>query len=125
MDPSDLPARATAAVEVYGALGTFPTATTKPERPGPYFLPPIAALITAGARCMLAMLERCVTDAGGAYAMEDTDSMAIVATRDGGLVPCPEGPHAWTSQDAARYEGPNAHPQAKPCRRSRLMTLTK
>jgi hypothetical protein len=62
---------------------------------------------------MLAMLGRCVTDAGGAYAMEDTDSMAIVATRDGGLVPCPEGPHAWTSQDAARYEGPNAHPASE------------
>ena len=109
MDPSDLPGRATAEVEVYGALGTFSTTTTKPERPGAYFFPPIAALITAGARCMLAMLERCVTDAGGAYAMEDTDSMAIVATRDGGLVPCPGGPQAWRSEDAARYDGPNAY----------------
>ena len=109
VDPSDLPGRETAAVEVHGALGSFPTTTAKPERPGPYFFPPIAALITAGARCMLAMLERCVTDAGGTYAMEDTDSMAIVATRDGGLVPCPGGPHAWTSEDAARYQGPNAH----------------
>ena len=109
MDPSDLPGREMAAVEVYGALGTFPTTTAKPERPGPYFFPPIAALITAAARCMLAMLERCVTDAGGTYAMEDTDSMAIVATRDGGLVPCPGGPHAWTSDYAASYDGPNAH----------------
>jgi hypothetical protein len=106
-DPSDLPGRETAAVEVYGALGTFATATAKPERPGPYFFPPIAALITSAARCILAMLERCVTGAGGTYAMEDTDSMAIVATRDGGLVPCPGGPHAWTSADAARYDGPN------------------
>ncbi len=40
---------------------------------------------------MLALLERCVTDAGGTYAFCDTDSMAIVATRAGGLVPCPGG----------------------------------
>ncbi len=107
MDPSDLPGRETAAVEVYGALGTFPTTTAKPERPGPYFFPPIAALITAAARCMLAMLERCVTDAGGTYAMEDTDD-GDIATRDGGLVPCSGGPHAWTGEDAAGYDGPNA-----------------
>ena len=74
----------------------------------PYFFPPIAALITAGARCMLAMLERSVTDAGGTYAMEDTDSMAIVATPDGGLVPCPGGPHRWTRALAKHYAGPNA-----------------
>jgi len=29
---------------------------------------------------------------GGTYAMENTDSMAIVATKDGGLIPCPGGP---------------------------------
>jgi hypothetical protein len=37
---------------------------------------------------MLALLERCVTDAGGQYVLCDTDSMAIVATEDGGAVPC-------------------------------------
>ncbi|MGB8964792.1 MAG: hypothetical protein WCB99_04030, partial [Candidatus Cybelea sp.] len=109
MDPSDLPSRETAAVEVYGALGTYPTTTAKPERPGQYFFPPIAALITAGARCMLAMLERCVTDAGGTYAMEDTDSMAIVAMPERRLIPCPGGPHPWAGEDAARYDGPSAH----------------
>lgn len=41
---------------------------------------------------MLALLEKCVTDLGGTYAMEDTDSMAIVATERGGLVECPGGP---------------------------------
>jgi hypothetical protein len=94
-------------VEVFGALGAFPTTTRKPERPGDFFFPPIAAQITAGARCMLAMLERCVTDEGGTYAMEDTDSMAIVATREGGLVPCPGGAHSWTRKNHATYTGPN------------------
>ena len=41
---------------------------------------------------MLVILERCVTDAGGTYVFCDTDSMAIVATEHGGLVPCPDGP---------------------------------
>jgi hypothetical protein len=40
---------------------------------------------------MLALLEYSVTRMGGTYAMEDTDSMAIVATERGGLIPCPRG----------------------------------
>lgn len=58
-----------------------------PEDAGEYCFPPLASLITSGARLMLAMLERCVTDLGGTYAMEDTDSMAIVATESGGTLP--------------------------------------
>src|SRR5438445_163596 len=34
-----------------------------------------------------------VRDAGGTYLMCDTDSMAIVASKHGGLVPCNGGPH--------------------------------
>jgi hypothetical protein len=41
---------------------------------------------------MLALLEHEVTTRGGTYAMEDTDSMAIVATEVGGLIACPGGP---------------------------------
>ncbi|HEY1866743.1 MAG TPA: hypothetical protein VGG70_00510 [Candidatus Cybelea sp.] len=62
-----------------------------PEHAGEYCFPPLASLITAAARLMLALLERCVTDLGGTYAMEDTDSMAIVATQRGGLIECPGG----------------------------------
>ena len=40
---------------------------------------------------MLALLEHCVRELGGTYAMEDTDSMAIVATKRGGFIPCPGG----------------------------------
>ncbi len=63
------------------------------EQPGPWYFPPVSALITAGGRLLLAMLERMVTDAGGTYLMCDTDSMAIVASEHGGLVPCNGGPH--------------------------------
>jgi hypothetical protein len=51
-----------------------------PEDPGPFCFPPVAASITAGARLMLALLERLVHEAGGSYAFCDTDSMAIVAS---------------------------------------------
>jgi hypothetical protein len=37
---------------------------------------------------MLALLEHSVSELGGTYVMEDTDSMAIVATERGGLVRC-------------------------------------
>ena len=65
-----------------------PEPTSTPEDPGPYCFPPVACSITAGARLMLALLERLVTDEDGSYAFCDTDSMAIVATASGGQVPC-------------------------------------
>ncbi len=126
MDPVDLRSGEYRTVDVYGANEPFPTHTTKPEKAGEYFFPPIAALITAGARCMLAMLERGVTDCGGTYAMEDTDSMAIVATQEGGLVHARGGPHAWTPALRRAYKGPQTPaPSARRCVRSRSMRSTR
>lgn len=71
----------------------FTCRVAHPDVPGPYCFPPIAALITGAARLMLALLEYSVAELGGTYAMEDTDSMAVVATEQGGLVPCPGGPY--------------------------------
>jgi hypothetical protein len=59
------------------------------EDPGPYSFPPVAASITAGARLMLALVERMVSEAGGAYVYADTDAMAICATERGGWLECP------------------------------------
>ncbi|MFM9469663.1 DNA polymerase [Streptomyces scabiei] len=58
----------------------------KPETPGGYCFPPIGTLITGAARLVLGMIEKLVTDAGGTWAMCDTDSFAIVATPDGGYI---------------------------------------
>jgi hypothetical protein len=69
---------------------------THPDDPGEYCFPPLASLITGGARLMLALLEHCVAELGGTYAMEDTDSMAIVAVEQGGMVPCQGGLHRTT-----------------------------
>jgi hypothetical protein len=71
----------------------FKPSVFHPEEPHGYCFPPLASLITGGARLMLALLEYSVAELGGTYAMEDTDSMAIVSTRTGGLVPCQGGPH--------------------------------
>lgn len=63
------------------------------EKAGEWYFPPLAALITAAGRLLLAMLERCISDAGGTYLFCDTDSLCIVSNEHGGLVACPGGPH--------------------------------
>jgi hypothetical protein len=63
------------------------------EQHGRWYFPVIGSLITAGGRLLLAMLERCVTDAGGTHLFCDTDSLCIVADRRARLVPCSGGPH--------------------------------
>ncbi|MFN0153442.1 MAG: hypothetical protein ACKVUT_03605 [Gaiella sp.] len=79
-------------VPVWG-LSSYTALVDAPEDLGEYFFGPLASLVTGGARLMLALLEQLVTDAGGCFAMCDTDGMAIVGTRTGGLIPCPGGPH--------------------------------
>jgi hypothetical protein len=69
----------------------FSCRVAHPDVPGEYCFPPLASLITGAARLMLALLEHCVSDLGGAQAMEDTDSMAIVATEKGGMLRGDEG----------------------------------
>ena len=60
--------------------------TSVPEDPGDFCFPALAASITGGARLMLGLLERLVTDRDGTYAFCDTDSMAVVASKRGGPV---------------------------------------
>ncbi len=63
------------------------------ESPGEFFNPFVAGPITSAARLLLAMMERMVRDAGGTWALMDTDSIQLVSTRGGGFVDCPGGPH--------------------------------
>jgi hypothetical protein len=81
-----------AEVEVFGGEH-FTTETEALEDPGAYYFPPLAALITGGARLMLALAEHEVRRRGGTHAFMDTDSIAIVASEQGGLIPCPGGSH--------------------------------
>jgi hypothetical protein len=85
---------------IHAGDGTpIPHTTDRPEKPGAYCFPPLAATITGAARLMLALLEHDVTAAGGTFAFCDTDSMAIVATKRGGLIECPGGP--WRTDDGS------------------------
>jgi hypothetical protein len=61
------------------------------EQPGSFYSPLLGALITSGGRLLLAMIERCVRDAGGTYMCCDTDALIIVARRAGGTVEMPVG----------------------------------
>ena len=69
----------------------FQCSVAHADVPGEYCFPPLASLITGAARLMLTLLEYSVSELGGTYAMEDTDSMAIVATEHGGKIPCAGG----------------------------------
>ena len=65
--------------------------STYVEKPGAWYFPPLASLITAGGRLLLAMLEKSVHEKKGTYLFCDTDSLCIVATKEGGFVPCEGG----------------------------------
>lgn len=80
-------------VGIFSGEANITERATIMERPGPFYFPPVSALITAGGRLLLSVLQKMITDAGGTYLMCDTDSMAIVASERGGLVPCNGGPH--------------------------------
>jgi hypothetical protein len=80
---------------------SFTTTTHAPENPGPYCFPPLAATVTGAARLMLALLEHEVAHAGGSFVFCDTDSMAIVARRRGGMVACGGGSERDASGAAA------------------------
>jgi hypothetical protein len=56
------------------------------EVPGKWYFPALASSITSGGRLLLAMAEKCVTDAGGVWLFADTDALAVVASPKGGTV---------------------------------------
>jgi len=87
LNPETLSRRKAARVRVYS--GEKPYLTNKRtvvERPGNWYAPYLASLITAGGRLLLGMLERCVEGWGGTYAWADTDSLAVVSNVDGGTL---------------------------------------
>lgn len=71
-------------VRVFSGEATFPDSSDVIEKPGPWFFPPLASLITSSGRLLLAMAEASVEEKRGTYLFCDTDSLAVVASRDGG-----------------------------------------
>ena len=76
-------------VNVFSGEKQFPDFSEVVEKAGAWFFPPLAALITAGGRLLLAMTEACVQKKRGTYLFCDTDSLAIVASKRGGSVRIP------------------------------------
>src|SRR5262249_29828495 len=72
------------------------------EAQGSWYFAPLAALITAGSRLLLAMAEACVTEAGGTWMAADTDSIMVVASKKGGEV---AGARKRPEDDVALREG--------------------
>ena len=72
------------------------------ERPGPWYFPPLASLITSGGRLLLAMLEKCVQNLSGGYLFCDTDSMCIVGSERSQLVPCVGGKFRLKGKEAIK-----------------------
>jgi hypothetical protein len=72
------------------------------EKPGAWYFPPLASLITAGGRLLLAMLEQCVQNLRGSYLFCDTDSMCIVGSKTEHLVPCVGGRFKLNGKDAVK-----------------------
>ena len=76
-------------VTVFSGEATFPDDSDVIEKPGPWFFPPLASLITSGGRLLLAMTEACVKEKRGTHLFCDTDSLAIVASKRGGRLRIP------------------------------------
>jgi hypothetical protein len=76
-------------VMVFSGDESFPDSSGVIEKRGKWFAPYLATLITSAGRLLLAMLEVEVTRAKGTYLYCDTDSLAIVASKEGGALRVP------------------------------------
>jgi hypothetical protein len=76
-------------VKVFSGEKHFADNSDVIEKPGAWFFPPLASLITSTGRLLLAMAEASVEEKEGTYLFCDTDSLAIVASRHGGPLNIP------------------------------------
>ena len=76
-------------VKVFSGEKKFIDASDVLENEGNWFFPPLASLITAAGRLLLAMTEACVQQKRGTYLFCDTDSLAIVSSKKGGSLDIP------------------------------------
>ncbi len=88
LNPNDSPATR---LNAFSGEESFETTSDVVEEPGKWFAPHIGSSITSGGRLLLAMLEKCITDAGGTCLFCDTDSAAIVSTKYRQQIAMPDG----------------------------------
>jgi hypothetical protein len=78
--------RGTARADVWTGAGRFEARIAREEYPGRWFFSPRGAMVTAGARLLLGMMERLIVQAGGSIVSAHTDSVLVIATESGGEV---------------------------------------
>jgi hypothetical protein len=71
-------------LEVFSGEKRFSDSSDVIEKAGLWFFPPLASLITSAGRLLLAMTEECVNRKKGTYLFCDTDSLAIISSKNGG-----------------------------------------
>jgi hypothetical protein len=71
-------------LQVFSGEKKFSDSSDVIEKAGLWFFPPLASLITSAGRLLLAMTEECVNRRKGTYLFCDTDSLAIVSSKNGG-----------------------------------------
>jgi hypothetical protein len=76
-------------LEVFSGEKKFSDSSDVIEKAGLWFLPPLASMITSAGRLLLAMTEECVNRRKGTYLFCDTDSLAIVSSKSGGVLDIP------------------------------------
>lgn len=79
-------------VEVWGPDCHFRTTVDHPPRLGPFAFPPAATFVYAGGRLLMAALDAALRTEGATWAWCSVDAAAVVASPQGGLIPCPSGP---------------------------------
>jgi len=88
LNPND---SAATRLKLFSGEESFETTSDVIEEPGKWFAPHIGSLTTSGGRLLLAMLERCIADAGGTFLFCDTDSAAIVSAKERQQIAMPDG----------------------------------
>jgi hypothetical protein len=94
-----------AELKVFSGEESFETTSDVVEDAGKWFAPHIASLITSGGRLLLAMLEKCIADAGGTYLYCDTDSAAIVSAKERQQIAMPDGAESITALSWDEVQG--------------------
>jgi hypothetical protein len=89
-------------LEVFSGEKKFSDSSDVIEKAGLWFFPPLASMITSAGRLLLAMTEECVSKKKGTYLFCDTDSLAIVSSKNGGVldIPSSEGRRILTWAEA-------------------------
>jgi hypothetical protein len=106
LNPTKVDANKRPRITIYSGERVFEqSAPDTIEQPGSFYFPLLGALVTSGGRLLLAMIERCVRDAGGTYLCCDTDALTIVASKKGGPVQMPDGAPPVTALSWKDVEG--------------------